>query len=264
MNMITEVSAGSDKKTAVLLVNLGTPDSPTASGIRRFLKDFLWDKRVVEIPRLLWWCVLNGFILPFRTRKLLKTYSSIWLTEGSPLRVHTQKLAHALQDQFVHDGQSVIVLAAMTYGNPSLSEAIDLLLRTDIHKLIVLPLFPQSSSTTTSAVFDAVTRELSRRRQLPSFIFIHEYAHEPAYIEGLATHIETFWALKGTRHHLVFSFHGLPVRNIVLGDSYQKQCMDTASKVANLLKIPENNWSMGFQSRFGKSAWIKQAIHSIC
>jgi ferrochelatase len=245
------------EQTAVLLVNLGTPDNPTATSIRRFLKDFLWDKRVVEIPRALWWWILHGFVLPFRARKLVNTYRAVWLAEGSPLRVYTQKLAEALQTKLSNSEHSIIVLSAMTYGNPSVSEAINTILNKGIKTLVVLPLYPQASSSTTGAVFDRIAKELSTKRQIPSLIFIHEYCEEAAYLEGMAKQIETFWASKGTRNHLIFSFHGLPVRQILLGDAYQKQCITTASKIAKLLKIRENNWSIGFQSRFGKNEWIK-------
>lgn len=244
-------------KTAVLLVNLGTPDKPTVSSIRCFLRDFLWDKRVVEIPRVLWWCLLNGLILPFKSKKLLKSYRSIWLPEGSPLRVYTQKLAEALELKLSDQEESITVLSAMTYGNPSLTEAINTILNKEIKTLIVLPLYPQASGSTTGAVFDRIAKELSTKRRIPSLFFIHEYCQEEAYLEGMAKQIETFWASQGTRHHLVFSFHGLAVRQILLGDAYQKQCIDSAKKIAKLLKIGENNWSIGFQSRFGKSEWIK-------
>lgn len=246
------------QKTAVLLVNLGTPDSPTPSSIRKFLKSFLWDRRVVEIPRFLWWCVLNGFILPFRAAKLVSAYHSIWLPEGSPLRVYTQKLAHDVQVKFSSlYGTDISVFAVMTYGKPYLSEVIDFNLNNGVKKFIVLPLFPQSSGTTTAAVFDAVSRQLYQKRKLPSLTFIHEYCHESAYIEGLAAHIELFWATQGNRNHLVFSFHGIPRRNVLLGDDYPEQCFSTALRLANVLKIPENGWSLGFQSRFGKSEWVK-------
>ncbi len=245
------------EKTAVLLVNLGTPDKPTASSIRCFLREFLWDKRVVEIPRALWWFLLNGLILPFRTKKLIKSYRSIWLPEGSPLRVHTQKLAEALEQKISTVDNSISVLSAMTYGNPSLSEAINTILNTDINTLIVLPLYPQASGSTTGAVFDRIAKELSTKRRIPSLIFIHEYCHEEAYIEGMAKQIERFWVQEGRGHHLVFSFHGLPLRQILLGDTYQKHCIDSANRIAKLLKISENNWSIGFQSRFGKNEWIK-------
>lgn len=246
------------QKTAVLLVNLGTPDNPTPFAIRQFLRSFLWDKRVVELPRLLWWVVLNGFILPFRASRLVKAYRSIWLAEGSPLRVYTQKLADDLKKQLsICYGEHISVFAAMTYGEPHLSEIIKLNLRAGVKKLIVLPMFPQSSSTTTAAVFDKVSQILCEQRQIPSFTFIHEYCEDLAYIEGLANHIKMFWASQASRNHLVFSFHGIPLRNILLGDDYAAQCFATASRIANILKIPENEWSIGFQSRFGKSKWTE-------
>lgn len=246
-------------KTAILLVNLGTPDAATVPAIRRFLKPFLWDKRVVEFPRLLWWCVLQSFILPFRAPPLLKSYRSIWLPEGSPLRVYTQKLAQNLQkDLAKHYGEEKIaVLHAMTYGNPCLGKAIEEIVCRGFAKLIVLPLFPQYSDTTTAAVFDAVSRELCKKRRLPAFTFINEYAQEWAYQTGLATHIAQFWAARGTRYHLLFSFHGLPAERILSGTDYRAQCLKTAESIANLLKIPANHWSIGFQSRFGKREWIK-------
>lgn len=252
------ISSSVREETAILLVNLGTPEAPTITAIRQFLKDFLWDKRVVEFPRWLWWCILHGAILPFRTHKLLKAYRSIWLSEGSPLRVHTQKLAEQLNEHFaLIDEEGVFVCAAMTYGSPSVSEAIDFIVGKSIKKLIILPLFPQFSDTTTAAVFDCVSRALCKQRQLPSLIFIRGYDAERAYQEGLATHIAQFWAHRGTRYHLVFSFHGLPIHRLEPKNDYREQCLKTAESIANLLKIPENQWSVGFQSRLGNREWIK-------
>ena len=200
-------------ETAVLLVNLGTPDSPTPLAIRHFLSAFLWDKRVVLFPRWLWWCVLHGLILPFRVFSLAKAYRAIWLEEGSPLRVYTQKLADALNKQLSCYGEHISVFAAMTYGEPHLSEIIKSNLCNGVKKLIVLPLFPQSSGTTTLPVFDRVSEILCQQPQIPSLTFIHAYGQEVAHIEGLAAHIESFWTTQGSRNHLIFSFHGIPVRH---------------------------------------------------
>lgn len=246
------------EKTAVLLVNLGTPEHLTAAGIRQFLSPFLWDRRVVDFPRPLWWCLLNGFILPFRTFKLLTAYRRIWSSEGSPLRVHTQKLAQRLhEDLSLYYGKNISVWSAMTYGTPSLSEAITRIIKNKITKLIILPLFPQYSDATTAAAFDAISRECGKQCQLPSLIFIREYSQALAYQMGVAQHIQSFWSEKGSQNHLLFSFHGLPTSQTFSANDYRTQCVNTASGIANLLKIPENSWSVGFQSRFGKKEWIK-------
>lgn len=253
------------QKTAILLVNLGTPDEASCPAIRRFLKAFLWDKRVVQLPRWLWWCVLNAWILPFRSFKLLKAYRSIWLPEGSPLRVHTQKLAHNVQNDLSmrHKMDDVTVLHAMTYGSPSLAKVIDLIASTGFKKLIVLPLFPQFSDTTTAAVFDGVSRCFAQKSYLPHFIFVNEYYQERVYQKGLALHIQNFWLTTGMRHHLLFSFHGLPKSRLTAQNDYQTRCVETAESIAKLLKIPENQWSIGFQSRFGKTEWIKPYTDAI-
>ncbi len=244
--------------TAILIVNLGTPESPTIGGVRQYLKTFLWDKRVVEIPRVIWGFILYGFILPFRPLKLTKLYQQIWTENGSPLRTYTVSLAKRLSDHLsIKLGVTIPVLPAMTYGTPSYLKAIETIIHLQIQHLVVLPLFPQYSSTTTAAAYDALARALSKSRQIPSVYFIREYGLEAYYIQALVLHISSYWKENGRSEYLLFSFHGIPKRNEDLGDTYPEQCRKTALQVANLLKMPENNWSVSFQSRFGWNTWVQ-------
>lgn len=265
-------------KTAILLVNLGTPDSPTPRDIRKFLRAFLSDRRVVNIPRWIWWFILNFIILPFRSLKLAKLYQSIWMDEGSPgspsgspLRYYSESLANKLNEQFnkqLNERLNVSVFCGMTYGNPNYltilnnkvldKKALDHVEHSkhSYDKLIVLPLFPQYSSTTTASVFEGISGAMSKQQSIPHFSFIRDYGLEQAYIEALATHILNFWDQNDQSEHLLFSFHGIPKRLVELGENYSEVCHKTALQVANLLKLPEKNWSLGFQSRFGWNEWV--------
>lgn len=197
----------------ILLVNLGTPDAPTPSAVRRFLKQFLSDPRVIDLPRLPWRLLLNLLILPLRAPKVAKNYQTIWLPEGAPLRVLTQRLADKLQSALSHEKQSnKFVVVGMQYGEPSIVNALLKLRKAGIEELIILPLYPQYSSTTTAAVFDTVSKAFRYCPALPAMHFIRDYHTHPRYISALAHSVRQHWASKGRGQQLVMAFHGIPKR----------------------------------------------------
>ncbi len=241
-------------KTAVLLTNLGTPGSLDRAAVKRFLKQFLSDPMVVEMPRLPWWLILNGIILPLRSGKTLQGYARIWMAEGSPLMVYAQRQATALQKKL---GAEIRVVLAMRYGEPSFKSVIGELLAAGIVRLIVLPLYPQNSATTTATTFQHLAATLSSYRNQPSVDFIDSYYQHPAYIAALAQSVRNHWGETGSRQHLVMSFHGLPQVNVDRGDPYYAQCRQTANLLAHQLGLEKSEWSLCFQSRFGKQVWLK-------
>jgi len=238
--------------TGVLLVNLGTPTAPNKKAIRRYLAEFLQDPRVVELPRLLWLPILYGLVLPLRAKKLVDQYQMIWQGEGSPLFVLSKKLSLALQN---HLGEIYQVELAMRYGKPAIQTGLEKLRHCDT--IIVLPLYPQYSATTTASVFDKVTEVLQTWRAIPHLKFIHHYANEPLYIQAIAQSMQQHIQQHGMPDKFIFSFHGLPKRCIDLGDPYQKQCEETALNVATLLSLAQDKWLLTYQSRFGKAKWLE-------
>ncbi|WP_369310274.1 ferrochelatase [Providencia rettgeri] len=242
----------SEKKTGILLANLGTPDAPTSSAVRRYLAEFLSDKRVIDVPSLIWKPILYGAILPLRSSKVAKLYQSIWLDDGSPLLVYSlrqkQKLAELMPNIPVEIG--------MSYGSPSVKSAIDRLMDQGVNDLVVLPLYPQYSCTTTAAVYDAITRAFDGRRTLPSVRFIRSYATHPAYIQALVASIEESFAKHGEPDRLVLSFHGIPQRYCDTGDIYQQECEQTAQALREALNYPSEKVLLTYQSRFGREPWL--------
>ena len=246
---------GQTAQTAILYCNLGTPDAPTASALRRYLAQFLSDARVVEIPRLLWLAILHGIILRVRPAKSAHKYASIWTPKGSPLKVWTQRQAQALQDQF--NAQQVQVRFAMRYGSDAIPEVLDDLKSQGVTRVLVLPAYPQYSATTTASVFDAVYAWGLRTRQLPEFRFINHYHDHPQYIQALANKIQAHWAIHGRAEQLVMSFHGVPARTLQLGDPYHCECHKTARLLAEALGLEKDHYKVCFQSRFGKAKWLE-------
>ena len=252
-------------RIGVILVNLGTPDASTPRAIRRYLKEFLWDARVVELPRLLWWIILNFIILPLRPRKIAKSYQSIWTEEGSPLRAISSEQAVKLQAELNKRlGPDVCqVEIAMTYGQPSLNQAWQSLRNQGVEKLFVLPLYPQYSATTTAAAFDAISRIFAKERNIPELRFCRDYHQHPLYIGALAERITRHWQEQDNstsaqqNAHLLFSFHGIPQACTDKGDPYEAQCHNTARTVAKRLKLNDKQWQVSFQSRVGKAAWLQ-------
>ncbi len=245
-------------KVGVLLANLGTPAAPTTKAIRAYLKEFLSDDRVVDLRPAFWWLILNGIILRVRPRKLAARYAAIWTDEGGPLlrigRAQAQRLSESLSQQF---GQPVPVALAMRYGRPSVGDALMDLEAQGVRKLVVLPLFPQYSATTTAAVFDALYDALKQRRWPPEIRTVNGYHDHPAYITALAASVEADWQSHGRGEHLLMSFHGIPQRYFDLGDPYYCACQKTARLLAAALGLEADQWSVSFQSRFGREPWLK-------
>ncbi len=242
----------------VLLLNLGTPDAPTVSAVRRYLAEFLSDPRVVELPRAIWWPILHGVILRVRPARSARVYQAVWSDAGSPLLDYSRRLAQALGGALTERLAGPIRVAlAMRYGNPSIGEALAGLRAANVRRLLVLPLYPQYSATTTASTFDAVARELSRWRWLPELRFINQYHDEPAYIDALAASIRRHWSTRGEPQRLLFSFHGIPKDYFLNGDPYHCQCHKTARLVTEALDLPRERWTLAFQSRVGTKEWLK-------
>jgi ferrochelatase len=238
--------------TALILVNLGTPDSPTARGVRRFLRPFLSDRRVVNLPRWFWLPILYGIILPFRSPRVARLYQKIWWPEGSPLKVITER-----QTQKLGDSLGSEVRYAMMYGEPSLSSAVNELIQKGIQRAVVLPLYPQFCSATTGSVCDQLEVLRKHYDQQIRLGMIKSYHDHPAYIQALADSVTRSWQDHGKPQQLLFSFHGIPQALIDRGDPYFQQCHETASLVAERLALPADFWQVCFQSRFGKAEWAK-------
>lgn len=243
------------KKTGVLLANLGSPEAPTTRAVRRFLKEFLWDPRVVNLPRPLWWLILHGFVLPFRPRRSALAYRKIWDIKGSPLifltRQLSEKIGHRLQ------AKGIVTDYAMRYGAPSIGSRLAALKSQGVDRLIVLPLYPQYSSTTTASVYDAMIDELNEWFHLPDIQFLSDYHRHPLYIAAVADSIRQNWREQGRNELLLMSFHGLPEVLTKWGDPYFYHCQATAALIAEELGLKDDEWMMVFQSRFGKAEWLK-------
>lgn len=250
-------SHGSVSQTAVVLANLGTPDAPTPAAVKRYLKEFLSDPRIVEIPRLIWWLILNGIILPFRSRSSAEKYASIWTEQGSPLKVHTEKQAALLQSALNARGHSIKVAVAMRYGNPSLPSVLDQLKAEGCDRLLILPAYPQYSGTTTASIFDVVYSHYTQVRNAPELRVIKHYHDDDAYIQSLAVTVRAHWEQHGRPDKLVMSFHGVPKRTLLLGDPYHCECYKTARLLANALGLAKDDYLVTFQSRFGKAEWLQ-------
>ncbi len=250
-------SHGRPACAGVLLSNLGTPDAPTPTALRRYLGEFLWDSRIVEIPRPAWWLVLHGIILRTRPARSARKYQAIWTPEGSPLLATSQRQAAAVKAVLTSRySQSIVVALGMRYGKPSMASALAALRAAGVERLLVLPLYPQYSATTVASTFDAVSAELRTWRWLPELRFVTHYHDDPGYIAALATHIQTA-RIHGPHERLLFSFHGLPERNLLAGDPYYCQCHKTARLVAEHLHLDSNQWAVAFQSRFGPAKWLQ-------
>jgi ferrochelatase len=243
--------------TAILLCNLGTPDAPTAPALRRYLGEFLSDARVVEIPKPIWMLILHGIILRTRPKKSAAKYASVWLPEGSPLKVWTEKQAVMLRGYLGQRGHPVEVRYAMRYGNPSIASQLDQLKADGATRILILPAYPQYSGTTTASVFDAVYTWAAKVRRIPEFRFINNYHDDPGYIDALADRVRQHWKHNGQADKLVMSFHGVPERTLMLGDPYHCECHKTARLLAENLGLAKDRWQLTFQSRFGKAKWLE-------
>lgn len=244
-------------KVGVLLLNLGTPDAPTASAVRRYLAEFLSDPRVVEIPKLLWMLILHGIVLRVRPAKSAALYQKVWTAAGSPLMDISLRQTAKLADKLTADGHQVSVHLAMRYGNPSVASTLQEMHKQGIDKLVVLPLYPQYAAPTTGSAFDAIAKELSQWRYLPSLHFINTYHDNPDFIAALVNSIRTDFDKHGKPQKLVLSYHGMPERNLHLGDPYYCFCMKTTRLVAEQLGLSKDEFAITFQSRFGKAKWLQ-------
>lgn len=248
---------GRATRTGVLLVNLGTPDAPTAPAVRRYLAQFLSDPRVVEIPAALWKPILHGIILRVRPAKSAAKYASIWTPEGSPLAVWTRRQAEELQRLADAAGEVLTVRHAMRYGQPSIATGLDALKAEGCERILVVPMYPQYSGTTTASVMDDVHRWQLVQRTLPEIRWVRQHHDEPAYIDALAARVRDHWAREGRGDHLLLSFHGVPERTLHLGDPYHCQCHKTRRLLAERLGLTADQVSLSFQSRFGKAKWLE-------
>ncbi len=242
---------------AVLLVNLGTPDAPTPQAVGRYLRQFLSDPRVIEIPRILWALILNFFVIPLRSKRVAHAYASIW-DGDSPMRKILIAQAMALSQHILaQERKNVEVFPAMTYGNPSMTTALNDLQQRGVEHIVVLPLFPQYSATSTGAVFDVVSRWVQAQRNLPSLVLIKDYFDHPLYIEALAESVRRYQLLHGVPEKLLMSFHGIPQPYADRGDPYPERCRVTAQLLAQKLDLTSEQWAISFQSRFGRQEWVK-------
>lgn len=249
---------GDERKIGVLLVNLGTPDAPTTSAVRKYLSEFLSDPRIVEIPRLIWWLILNLIILNIRPKKSRDLYRKIWLDKGSPLLVISKSIVEKLkQSKNISDKKYIIIDLAMRYGNPSIKTSLENFKKHNINKLAVIPMFPQYSAATTASIFDKLSEELSKWRNIPDLRFLSTYHDNNLYINACAQKIKNSWAKQEKAKKLVFSFHGLPQINLHKGDPYHCYCHKTARLIADELKLDQEDYIVTFQSRFGKQVWLK-------
>ena len=243
----------------ILLTNLGSPDAPTRQAVRRYLKEFLWDRRVVDLPRPMWWLVLNGIVLNTRPQKSAALYRQIWTSEGSPLLSISKRQATLLFQALNPEGASgptVHVELAMRYGNPSIADGLTALQARGCDRLLLLPLYPQYACASTASTFDAVAATLQDWRAIPEIRMIRDYHDHPAYITALVESVREFWALHGEPQKVVISFHGLPQRYVAEGDPYGDQCQKTATLLAGELGLSPDYWTLAFQSRFGREAWL--------
>ena len=239
-------------KTGILLANLGTPDAPTPGAVKRYLRQFLSDKRVVDTSRLLWWPLLRGVILPIRSPRVAKLYQSVWMEEGSPLMVYSRRQQQALAARL----PDTPVALGMSYGSPSLASAVDDLLAQGVEHIVVLPLYPQYSCSTVAAVWDELARILAKKRAIPGISFIRDYAGHPDSIHALAASVRASFAVHGDPDLLLLSYHGIPQRYANQGDDYPQRCRDTTRELVSALGLPPERVMMTFQSRFGREPWL--------
>lgn len=242
-------------RDGVLLINLGTPEAPTAPAIRRYLREFLSDRRVVNLPRVLWLPVLYGFILPWRPRRLTQAYAAVWTAEGSPLRVIAARQAAALKTAL---GGNTLVALGLRYGRPAIAEALDALLHEGASRIVVLPLYPQYSATTTASALDTVGDWQRTRSASVALHIVNDYHDDAGYIAALADHVHEHWHARGRGPaHLLMSFHGIPQRYVDAGDPYADQCRRTSALLAQKLGLADTQWTLAFQSRLGKAQWLQ-------
>ncbi len=248
---------GSPNRTGVLLINLGTPDAPTAQALRPYLKEFLSNPRVIEIPRYIWWFILNGVILNTRPKKSAEKYAQVWMPEGSPLKVHTERQTKLLLKSLETGTQPTpIVEYAMNIGNPSVATVLKRMQEQGCERILIIPLFPQYAASSTAAAMDNVFAELSKMRNLPAIRTVKQYHDDPGYIAALAQNVRDYWHEHGKPDKLIMSFHGVPRATLDKGDPYHCSCQKTGRLLAEALQLDADQYQVCFQSRFGKAQWL--------
>lgn len=254
----TNYQHGRPEGVGVLLVNLGTPEAPTAKALRPYLRQFLWDPRVIELSRPVWWTILHLFVLTFRPKNSAKLYQNIWTDEGSPLFVYSKRIAEAMEKKLQTEyGSPIHVALGMTYGQPSVAKALAELEEKGCTRIVLLPMYSHYSSTSTGASFDAVMKELMTWRRVPELRTIHQFHDDPGYIRALADSVRAHWAEHGEGEMLVTSYHGIPKRYFLNGDPYHCQCHKTTRLLAEELGLPKERYQVTFQSLFGKEEWLQ-------
>ncbi len=250
---------GSDSnlRQGVLLVNLGTPDAPTPEAVKRYLAEFLHDHRVVDLTRWLWCPILHGVILQIRPKRVAKAYASVWTEQGSPLLAISLRQQSAVKSELQKRGLNLAVELAMTYGNPSVAQGLQKLMDQGVEEVIVLPLYPQYSATTTGAVFDKLAKVIAKRPEFPGISFIRDYYRREGYLNALAQSVRDHWQEHGKGERLLISFHGIPKRYADNGDPYPQHCHHTAEQLAERLGLKDGEWLCSFQSRFGREEWLQ-------
>ncbi|MCH1931554.1 ferrochelatase [Shewanella sp. A25] len=257
LGLSKDVGHSKRAKVGVLLLNLGTPDAPTPKAVRRYLAEFLSDPRVVEIPRLIWKTILHGIVLRTRPKRSAALYQKVWTDEGSPLLAISMQQSEKLAAKLASDGHGVVVDLAMRYGNPSVASTLQKMHQAGVDELVVLPLYPQYAAPTTGSAFDALAKELCQWRYVPSLHFINTYHDHPDFIAALVNSIRRDFEQYGKPQKLVLSYHGMPERNLHLGDPYYCFCAKTTRLVAEQLGLSSDDYVMTFQSRFGKAKWLQ-------
>ncbi|EDT38793.1 ferrochelatase [Burkholderia ambifaria] len=255
-------SVAAAHRIGVLLINLGTPDAPTPRAVRRYLAEFLSDPRVVEIPQVVWQVLLRTLILPLRGRASAKKYAAVWMPEGSPLRVYTERQTEGVRHLLAANAYQVTVDYAMRYGSPNIAQALAQFKRAGVERVLLMPMYPQYSASTTATAFDAAFAALARMRNQPEVRTVRQYADHPAYIHALAEQVRQYWAQHGrpdfaAGDKLVLSFHGVPKRTLDLGDPYHDQCQQTGALLVAALGLSTLECRVTFQSRFGKAEWLQ-------
>ena len=248
---------GSEDRTGILLTNLGTPDEPNSRALKPYLREFLSDPRVIEIPKILWQIILNGIILQIRPRKSAKTYQSIWTEEGSPLLTISKKQLDKVQKKLKPEFPNTIFILAMRYGNPSIHKALKEFQQNNVRRILVLPLYPQYCAATTASTFDAITSILQKWRWIPELRFINQYFEEENYIKAISNSIEDFWKKNKKPQKIVFSYHGIPKSYHIKGDPYHCFCLKTTRLIKEYMNLRDDEVITTFQSRFGKQEWLK-------
>lgn len=257
-SLANDFSHQTTPKVGVLLTNLGTPDAPTVPALRRYLAEFLWDPRIVDIPRPLWWLILHGIILRRRPARSAAAYQKVWTEQGSPLLVISERQRTLIAEQLAERcGGTVEVVLGMRYGNPSIASALEVLRDANVQRLLILPLYPQYSCASTASTFDAIAATFRRWRWIPDHRFIGHYHDEPAYIMALANSIRESWSGRERGERLIFSFHGTPRSFLEQGDPYYCHCQKSARLVVEELGLADGEWLVTFQSRFGRQEWLK-------